>query len=61
MSDIIIITYSKEGTAHISVKHSRCGQGRKEVEATKGEKMFRKFGYSPFKKWSKFRERNGGM
>ena len=61
MGQVIITTYSPTGVVSISVKPTKCHSDRKQPTATKGEKMMRKFGYSPFKKWGKFKERNGGL
>ena len=47
-----IICRNGDGDIIKEVK-SRVGQGRKLITATKGDKMKRKFGTSPFKNWSR--------
>jgi len=61
MGSVKITTYDEEGVAHITIKPTRCHKHRKIITASKGEQMFRKFGFSPFRKWGKFRENNGGL
>ncbi len=61
MGQVKITTYNDRGVAHITIKPTRCHECRKIITATKGEQMFRKFGLSPFRKWNKFRENNGGL
>ena len=62
MGKVIITTYAKDGSVSITIKPTHClDSPRQEVTATKGDYSFRRWGFSPFRKWARFRERNGGL